>query len=99
MYQNGSNDQMKGEKPVWSSRTTGPVGDYFLKLQSDGNLAIYPGVSLLVPGAFRVLAQHTDLVERCCVRTLTVPHRSYPGWKRANKSGQRARSPNSEFII
>ena len=33
-------------KAVWASHTSGPVGEYFLALKSDGNLAVFPGVSL-----------------------------------------------------
>ena len=31
-------------RAIWSSRTSGPVGVYFLELKSDGNLSVYPGV-------------------------------------------------------
>lgn len=32
-------------KPIWSSKTSGPIASYFLVMEEDGNLRVYPGVS------------------------------------------------------
>ena len=47
IYRN-EKDPSTGEsegKAVWSSRTSGSVGAYFLALQPDSNLAVFPGTS------------------------------------------------------
>ena len=31
-------------KAIWSSRTSGPTGEYFLALNDEGNLGVFPGV-------------------------------------------------------
>jgi hypothetical protein len=41
-----------GGEPIWITDRSGPDGDYFLVMQSDGNLVIYPGTNFQNCGHF-----------------------------------------------
>eukprot|EP01052_Picozoa_sp_SAG31_P039172 SAG31_NODE_5378_length_2576_cov_1.025434_2_plen_155_part_00 len=56
-----------GAKAIWSSRTSGPIGQYYLTLNDDGNLGVFPGVcySLVLP----VLASLLSVLLLCSLST------------------------------